>query len=124
LKRILRGRDVTADEYTSALNNTLKLRLDVQRLFESVDAIITPTVPIPPPTIAELQSDPDTLRAREILMLRNTRPFNVLGLPTVTVPCGVTRTGLPVGLQITTAAGQDAICLGLAYELSCQIAPW
>ena len=75
---------------------------------------MTPTVPIEPPTIAELDRDANALRARELLMLRNTRPFNVLGLPTVSVPCGYTSAGLPVGLQITTRHGQEKLALRIA----------
>ena len=48
-------------------------------------------------------------------MLRNTRPFNALGLPTISVPCGFTRAGLPVGLQITGPHGDEATVLRLAH---------
>jgi len=59
------------------------------------------TVPVPPFKIADLLSDPETLRHKEQLTLRNTRPFNVLGWPTISVPCGQTRAGLPIGLQMS-----------------------
>jgi len=51
-------------------------------------------------------------------MLRNTRPFNILGLPTISIPCGITNTGLPVGMQITGAPWAEAKVLRLAqaYE--------
>ncbi len=52
---------------------------------------------------------------RELVMLRNTRPFNVLGLPTISLPCGFTSAGLPVGLQITGPAGGEAAVLSLAH---------
>jgi aspartyl-tRNA(Asn)/glutamyl-tRNA(Gln) amidotransferase subunit A len=116
--RVLRGRDVTAEQYAAALAQTHHLRASVEKLFEHVNVIVTPTVPIAPPTIAELESNADTLRAREILMLRNTRPFNVLGLPTLSVPCGWTRAGLPVGLQITTARGNDLGALRIANKIT------
>jgi Asp-tRNA(Asn)/Glu-tRNA(Gln) amidotransferase A subunit family amidase len=54
------------------------------------------------------------LRERELLMLRNTRPFNVLGLPGISVPCGETSAGLPVALQIAGPAGKDAQVLAFA----------
>jgi Asp-tRNA(Asn)/Glu-tRNA(Gln) amidotransferase A subunit family amidase len=118
LARILRGRDVAPEQYESALARTHALRARTSTLFDDVDVILTPTVPIPPPTIAELKADPATLRARELLMLRNTRPFNVLGVPTVTVPCGITGEGLPVGLQIAAARGEDLTALRFARQLS------
>jgi aspartyl-tRNA(Asn)/glutamyl-tRNA(Gln) amidotransferase subunit A len=51
-------------------------------------------------------------------MLRNTRPFNVLGLPSITLPCGFSKSSLPIGLQITGALGAEATVLALAsaYE--------
>jgi Asp-tRNA(Asn)/Glu-tRNA(Gln) amidotransferase A subunit family amidase len=118
LARILRGRDVTADQYQTALARTHALRENASKLFDAVDVILTPTVPIPPPTIAELEADPATLRARELLMLRNTRPFNVLGLPTATVPCGSTSEGLPVDLQLATAPNSDLTALPCARLLT------
>ena len=51
-------------------------------------------------------------------MLRNTRPFNALGVPTISVPCGFTSAGLPVGLQISGAPGREDVVLQAAeaYE--------
>ena len=76
---------------------------------------MTPTTPVPPPAIDELAADMANLRAKEIVMLRNTRPWNALGLPTISVPCGFTADGLPIGLQITGAAGDEARVLALAH---------
>jgi aspartyl-tRNA(Asn)/glutamyl-tRNA(Gln) amidotransferase subunit A len=72
-------------------------------------------VRVPPFTIADLQADPDTIRAKELAMLRNTRPWNFPGLPTISVPSGFTRTGLPIGMQITGPSGGEATVLRLAY---------
>ena len=47
-------------------------------------------------------------------LLRNTRPFNLLGAPTVSVPCGFSREGLPIGLQISARPGADALALAVA----------
>src|SRR5258706_15145787 len=57
-------------------------------------------MPIPAPAIADLKKDPAALRPAELALLRNTRPFNVWGLPAISVPCGFTKSGLPIGLQI------------------------
>lgn len=48
-------------------------------------------------------------------MLRNTRPFNVWGLPAISVPCGFTKGGLPIGLQIAGAHWREDLVLRLAY---------
>ncbi len=72
-------------------------RNTIGALFGGVDVLVTPTSMRPPPTIdASLASPPD-----ESGMIRNTLPFDVYGLPTISVPCGFTRTGLPIGLQIS-----------------------
>ena len=87
------------------------------RCFADLDLLITPTVAVPPFALSEL-GDPDGARPLELRMLRNTRPFNMLGLPSVSVPCGFTAQGLPIGLQISGPAGGEARVLRLAraYE--------
>jgi aspartyl-tRNA(Asn)/glutamyl-tRNA(Gln) amidotransferase subunit A len=80
-----------------------------------VDLVVTPTAVVPPFTIASLLSDPATLRSKELLMLRNTRPINALGLPAISIPCGFTRAGLPIGMQIIGPSGGEATVLRLAY---------
>jgi Asp-tRNA(Asn)/Glu-tRNA(Gln) amidotransferase A subunit family amidase len=76
-----------------------------------IDVILAPTSPIDPPLFAKLIDNPD-LRAQELVILRNTRPINVLRIPTITIPCGLSLSGLPVGLQI--AAATDSDCLAFA----------
>jgi len=116
LRRIQNGASVTAPEYISARRNLERVRRDAECLFETVDAILTPTVVIPPPKIDDLKREPAKLRDVEIITLRNTRPFNVLGLPTISVPCGFTNAGLPVGLQIAAAPWREDIVLALAHK--------
>ncbi len=114
LKRIQAGADVTTSAYIQARHQLEQIRRSVAQVFETVDLLITPTASVPPFAIADL-FDPNTLREKELLMLRNTRPFNMLGLPTVSVPCGFTRADLPIGMQITGPPGGEATVLRLAY---------
>jgi aspartyl-tRNA(Asn)/glutamyl-tRNA(Gln) amidotransferase subunit A len=76
---------------------------------------VTPTIPMPAPTIAALKADPDALRPAELRLLRNTRPFNVWGLPAISVPCGFTQSGLPIGLQIAGPHWREDLVLGVAH---------
>lgn len=115
LRRIRSGGDVTAAQYVEAYREMLRQRREVLEIFERVDLIITPTTPVLPPSFAELEAAPDQLRSKELLMLRNTRPFNVLGLPSVSIPCGFSPSGLPIGLQITGAPGTEGMVLALAH---------
>jgi Asp-tRNA(Asn)/Glu-tRNA(Gln) amidotransferase A subunit family amidase len=116
LARILQGKDVTEEQYRAARCTLDALRRRIAGVLRDVDVLITPTVPVSPPTIAELQSGLPELRKRELLMLRNTRPFNVLGLPAITVPCGFTADGMPVGMQISAGLGADRKVLAIAHQ--------
>src|SRR5258707_2390167 len=118
LKRIRAGEDVTTATYIRARRQVDQYRHTIRKMFETVDLLITPTTPVPPFTISELLADMYNLRTKEILSLRNTRPFNILGLPSISVPCGFTRAGLPIGIQISGAplAVANVLRLAHAYE--------
>jgi aspartyl-tRNA(Asn)/glutamyl-tRNA(Gln) amidotransferase subunit A len=115
LKRIRAGAEISAPAYIDARRQLEQFRRSVLKVFDAVDLMVTPTTPVPPFTISELLAEPDNLRSREVLTLRNTRPFNLLGLPTISVPCGFTAKGLPIGMQITGPPGGEATVLRLAY---------
>lgn len=117
LERLRTGEDVSPTSCFAAQQRLERMRRDAIALFDSADVIITPTTPVPPPAISELLADPVNMRRREVLMLRNTRPWNVLGLPTISIPCGWTKERLPVGIQISAPAGEEAKLLTVAAAL-------
>lgn len=123
LRRIKRGEAVSARDYIDKQHELEHLRRAAADLFSDYDLLVTPTSPVVAPALADLQANPDDLRRRELLLLRNTRPFNVLGLPTISVPCGFTSAGLPVGLQIAGAPGDDARVLQMAHAFE-QATDW
>jgi aspartyl-tRNA(Asn)/glutamyl-tRNA(Gln) amidotransferase subunit A len=114
LRRLRTGAEITAADYLDKWQQLQHMRRGSAALFADVDLIVTPTVAIPAPTFAELEVHPEMLRPRELIMMRNTRPFDIWGTPAVSVPCGTTRTGLPIGLQIAGPIGADAAVLQLA----------
>jgi Asp-tRNA(Asn)/Glu-tRNA(Gln) amidotransferase A subunit family amidase len=118
LRRIRSGERVSDADCARLRNELEQARRSIASLFDDFDLLITPTVPVPPPSLPELQERPDTLREKELTLLRNTRPFNVWGLPTISVPCGFTKSGLPIGLQIAGAPWHEdhVIALAHAYE--------
>ena len=120
LRRIRTGERITAAEYIQRLRELEVARRRIRDVFSDVDVLITPTTPIPAPTIEELRMNPDALRPAELKLLRNTRPFNVWGLPALSVPCGFTQGGLPIGLQIAGPHWREDLALrvGHAYELA------
>lgn len=116
VRRILSGANIHSDQYERARADLEQSRQAIAKVFETVDVIVTPTTPLPAPAIAELKQNPKQLRPREIVLLRNTRPFNVWGIPAISVPCGFTRSGLPIGLQIAAAARREDLVLRAAHR--------
>jgi aspartyl-tRNA(Asn)/glutamyl-tRNA(Gln) amidotransferase subunit A len=115
LARIQSGARISAFQALRASRDLRASRHAIRKIFDEVDVLLTPTVPIPPPAIADLREHPDTLRPQELMMLRNTRPFNVWGIPTISVPCGFTSNGLPIGLQLAAAPWREDVVLQAAY---------
>lgn len=115
LRRIRSGEKVTASEYIERRRELEEARRQIGRVFAEVDLLVTPTTPIPAPSIAELKGNPDALRPAELKLLRNTRPFNVWGLPAISIPCGFTQGGLPIGLQIAGPQWREDLVLRLAH---------
>lgn len=110
-----RGSELTTTDYIHSRRDLDRLRRAIQDVFSTVDLLITPTMAIPPLTLDRALKLPMEL---EPLMLRNTLPFNIYGLPTISVPCGFTSSGLPIGLQISGPhlGEPDVLALAHAYQ--------
>ena len=115
LRRIRTGEKVTAGEYMQRRRELDAARRNIREVFADVDLLVTPTTPLSAPTIADLRANPEALRPAELRLLRNTRPFNIWGLPAISVPCGFTQSGLPIGLQIAGPHWREDVVLRLAY---------
>jgi aspartyl-tRNA(Asn)/glutamyl-tRNA(Gln) amidotransferase subunit A len=119
LAKLRRGASVDAPAYMRARLALAQLRRGIGTMFTRIDVLATPTVPVPAPRLLDYPQTFDGVVAWEAAsMLRNTRPFNGLGIPTVTVPCGRTDENLPIGLQLAAGPWQErrALALALAYE--------
>jgi len=113
-ERFKQAATIDTVSYIEGRQHLDRLRREIDDVFAEVDFLITPTTPIPPITIREaLDMSPDP--AGEF-WLRNTRPFNAYGLPTISIPCGFTRAGLPIGLQISAAHFSEAKLLAFALK--------
>lgn len=115
LRRVRTGENISVAEYIEKRCELEMARRSIAKIFADVDVLVTPTTPIPAPAIAELKANPDALRPAELTLLRNTRPFNVWGLPAISVPCGFTQSGLPIGLQIAGPHWREDLVLRLAF---------
>jgi aspartyl-tRNA(Asn)/glutamyl-tRNA(Gln) amidotransferase subunit A len=98
-----------------------RVRRTINDVFTEVDLLTTPTTPVPPITIEEA-SNMSPNPAGEI-WLRNTRPFNAYGLPTISIPCGFTKAGLPIGLQIAGPRFGEGRVLAFAHAFE-QATDW
>jgi len=115
LERIRSGAEISAADYIAGRRQTEELRRAVRNIFDDVDLLVTPTTCVLPAKISDLLADLGSLRAKENVMLRNTRPFDSMGLPTISIPCGFTNSGLPIGLQISGPLWGEAMVLRMAH---------
>jgi aspartyl-tRNA(Asn)/glutamyl-tRNA(Gln) amidotransferase subunit A len=112
LQRLNAGANTALSEYLQARRVQVEIRHQFETFFEHYDILLTPTTPVAAP-----RRGGDALeRAKQLT--RFTAPFNLTGLPALSVPCGFTQTGLPIGLQIVSKSWGEAIVLqaGFAYE--------
>ncbi len=102
-----RGIKISRERYEEALAQRPEQAAEVRKVFERVDALLTPTQPMVTPT---LEADFGVFeRMRQFLL-----PASFVGLPSVSVPCGFNADGLPLGLQIIGDHLEEAIILRVA----------
>jgi len=106
-----RGMQITKEAYEKAKQERPRQIAEVKKVFSEVDALLTPTMPTVAPLLAGATKDYD--RGRQF-----TLPFSWTGLPSVSVPCGFSPSGLPIGLQIVSNELQESLLLQIAaaYE--------
>jgi aspartyl-tRNA(Asn)/glutamyl-tRNA(Gln) amidotransferase subunit A len=118
-RRLEQGRDVRATDYLRAFEAKRRMEADFDEAFKRVDAIIAPTLPVAAPLLGEsdvtIEGKKETVRSA---LVRLNRPANITGHPALSIPCGFTRDGLPIGLQMIGPRWGEArlLALALAYE--------
>jgi len=110
IDRILSRANVSSVDYIQSRRRLVIARNTVGDLFANVDVLVTPCAMRMPATVEEALRDP-----RAFPFIRNTMPFNNYGIPAISVPCGFTRAGLPIGLQISGPRLAEARVLALAH---------
>jgi aspartyl-tRNA(Asn)/glutamyl-tRNA(Gln) amidotransferase subunit A len=112
-RRLEEGASRSATEYILARKNQAEAKKRFELFFESCDLLIIPTTPIAAPTIEGHDAVEQAGR-----LTRFTAPFNLTGLPALSIPCGFTKEGLPIGLQIVsrTCADTKVLNAGYAFE--------
>ena len=112
-ERMLDGRDTLATDFLQQLLTRDALRHKAHAALENVDFLITPTTPFAAPILEEIDRD-GVYFPTNGLCLRNTIAVNLLDLCAVSLPCGFTRDGLPIGLQLIGHPHDEARLLRLA----------
>jgi len=112
--RMLDGKDFLAVDYLDIQNGYADLRRRIGASLHAVDALITPTTPIVAAPVKEVDQE-DRYFPTNGLCLRNTMAANLLGLCAISLPCGFTRAGLPIGLQLIGRAFDEGRLLRLAH---------
>ena len=112
------GSLIPAADYVNAQRQRRALVGEFHALFRGIDCLLTPTTPIPAPRIGQTEITLDgTQYDTRILTTRFARGMNVLGFPALSIPCGSTSEGLPIGLQIVARPFEDNLLLKLGEAL-------
>jgi aspartyl-tRNA(Asn)/glutamyl-tRNA(Gln) amidotransferase subunit A len=117
--RLEMGRNVLAEDYLRAMRGREVIRREVEQALAGVDALLLPSLSIEAPPIGAstvpVKGGAEPVRNA---MLRLTQPFNLSGHPALSLPCGLTRSRLPVGLQVVGHMRRtpDLLGVGAAIE--------
>ena len=108
-RRMISGKSVTAAEYLENLSSRDRNKATIAKAFETIDALLTPTTAFPAPVLGE---HPEHESPAVF-----TRFANYFELAAISLPAGVTRDGLPVGMQFIVPGFHESRALDLAYRL-------
>ncbi|MDH5753119.1 MAG: amidase [Deltaproteobacteria bacterium] len=124
--RLEAGRELSASEYVQLLAGWRRIRASLAHTLAGVDVLLSPTTPIMARPLEMVDASPESYAHHNRLYLRNTSVANNLGLCAVSVPCGLTSDGLPIGLMIHAAPFAEALALkaARAYETACRDEAW
>ena len=121
--RTIPGQFVLGKDYSKSLRVQRLIQEEYAQVMQQVDFLVTPTAPVPAPRIdaqyIKINGEDHRVRGPGSgFISRNTSPFNAVGLPAITVPCGVTHAGLPIGVQFITGPFEEGLLFQVAdgYE--------
>jgi aspartyl-tRNA(Asn)/glutamyl-tRNA(Gln) amidotransferase subunit A len=113
--RMIAGRELRAHDYFATRRRIAALRERLRVTLRDVDALLVPTAMIPPRPIADIDATRESYMDHNMRYLRNTSIGNVLDLSAVSLPCGVTRAGLPISLMVYAKPFQEDVALRVAH---------
>lgn len=113
--RMLTGKGLSGSDYFALLRQWMTLRRSVVHTLRDVEALIVPTTMIPALPLEVIDANMDSYTEHNFKYLRNTSIGNILNLCAVSVMCGLTGEGLPIGLMIYAKPFQEELALRVAY---------
>jgi aspartyl-tRNA(Asn)/glutamyl-tRNA(Gln) amidotransferase subunit A len=118
------GRDMTPEAWGAMAEARARLNAWCAEMFEEYDVLITPTVPFdPPPAKGPWPTEIEGKRCPPVAVASFTIPFNLSWHPAATVRAGISKAGLPIGLQIVGPRHRDELVLQMAAAFECE-RPW
>jgi len=116
--RMIKGKQLAAHAYVQNQQSLKRLQKDAVVRLRDIDVLIAPTTPIPAEPVSEVDRDKETYTRKNIMYLRNTSIGNMLNLCGLSIPCGFTRDGLPIGLMLYAKPFDEATALraGAAFQ--------
>ncbi|MFE4354213.1 amidase [Peribacillus butanolivorans] len=117
-ERLVASQEVKGYEYVLSQIERAQLINEYNQSFEDVDILLAPTLPILPTDIGqrEVQIN-DQKEAVRHALLRLTSPTNYTGNPSLSIPCGMSKNTLPIGLQLISKHGNEAVLYQFGYAL-------
>lgn len=113
------GSLIPAADYVNAQRLRKLLLNEFHALFRGIDCLLTPTTPITTPRIGQTEITLDgATHDTRMLTTRFVRGFNVLGFPALSIPCGASSEGLPIGLQMVARPHEENLLLMLGEALN------
>ena len=118
-ERLLRGEPLRAHQYVLAQQLRQQARTDFGHALRELDVLLTPTTPV---AATPLGAEEVTVEGQSVkvsaVIARLTAPANLIGIPSLSIPCGTTRTGLPIGVQLMAGAFDESTLYryAMAYE--------
>ena len=124
--RLLQGQTIPAVDYLRAQQQRRAFSSNLRSSMQGINALVLPTLPMP--AIRIEQADADILidgvtENSTVALLRLTMPFNLAGLPAISLPCGFSTGSLPIGLQIVGKPFEESMILRIAHAYQ-QLTDW
>jgi aspartyl-tRNA(Asn)/glutamyl-tRNA(Gln) amidotransferase subunit A len=120
---MIKGKEISATEYLQNALDWKDLRVKANESLRDVDVLLVPTTTIPAKPVAEAETSIEAYSEINLAYLRNTSIGNILNLCGLSVPCGFTSKGLPIGLMLYGKSFQEDVVLRAGYAFQ-QATDW